>query len=320
MTPFLFGREAWWVGGIVLGMLVAASVVGYVLAKRTTSPGGIKTVANLNARTRAWWVMAIIFATALALGRVGVTVLFGLMSFFALREMLTLAPSRRGDHRTLFWAFFVVVPVQYVLIYLGRYGLFSIFIPVYCFLFFALRSAMAGDVTRYLERAAKIHWGVMICVYCISHCAALLLLKLPNFDGRQWQLIVFLVFIAQVSDVLQYVWGKLLGRRPIAAQLSPNKTVGGYVLGTLSATAIGGLLHGMTPFGPWWALGLALVITQMGFVGGLVMSAVKRDAGVKDYGHLIEGHGGVMDRVDSLAFAAPVFFHLVRFFFETPAG
>ena len=114
---------------------------------------------------------------------------------------------------------------------------------------------------------------------------------------------------------MQYVWGKLLGRRKIAPTLSPNKTLEGFVGGSLSATAIGAGLWWATPFAWWQAALLAFLITLMGFFGGLVMSAIKRDRGVKDYGTLIEGHGGMVDRIDSLCFAAPVFFHLVRFYF-----
>jgi phosphatidate cytidylyltransferase len=309
-------RDASWLAGGVLGVLVVASVVGAVLSRVVTGEGGRRTVANLNARTKAWWVMVGVFGAALAAGRVGVIVLFALVSFLALREVLTLTPTRRADHRALFWTFFVVVPVQYGLVYADWYGLYSIFIPVYAFLFLSVRSAAAGDVTRFMERAAKVHWAEMVCVYCVSHAAALMMLDVPGYEGENWKLVVFLAAVVQMSDVLQYVWGKLFGRTKVAPVLSPSKTVEGLVGGVLSATGLGMGLWWATPFTPWEAAGLALVVALMGFFGGLVMSAIKRDAGVKDYGDLIAGHGGMMDRVDSLAFAAPVFFHLVRYFYE----
>jgi phosphatidate cytidylyltransferase len=260
--------------------------------------------------------MAAVFGAAIALGPVGACVLFGFVSFFALREVITLTPTRRADHHTLFWAFFVVIPAQYYLVCSGWYGLYSIFIPVYVFLFLAIRSTFTGDATRYLERTAKIQWGVMICVYCVSYAPALLTLGVRGPAGepwRQWKLLVFLVVVVQMSDVLQYVWGKLLGRRKIAPHLSPNKTWEGFVGGVLSAAALGTALHRLTPFPLPGAAAVSLLIALMGFAGGIVMSAIKRDAGVKDYGHLIEGHGGMMDRIDSLTFAAPVFFHVVRY-------
>jgi phosphatidate cytidylyltransferase len=287
-----------------------------VLHFATSDADARRTVDNLNARTRAWWMMAVVFAGSMLLGGAGVIALFGFISFVALREVLTLSHTRRGDHRTLFWAFFAVVPLQYFLILINRYGMFVLLIPVYGFLVLSIRSAVTGDVTRYLERAAKIQWALMICVFCVSHAPALLLLKIPGFEGESWKLIVFLVVVVQMSDVLQYVWGKLTGKRKIAPHLSPNKTTEGFVGGVLSATLLGGALWWLTPFNPFAAMGFALVIALMGFFGGLVMSAIKRDAGVKDYGHLIAGHGGMMDRVDSLAFAAPIFFHLTRWFYH----
>ena len=259
--------------------------------------------------------MVAIFSAALFTGGLGSVILFALTSFFALREFLTLTPTRAADHRALFWAFFVVVPLQYVLVAQRWYGSFAIFIPVYVFLFIPIRCALGGDAQHFLERTAKIQWALMVCVYCVSHVPALLMLDIPGFSGANARLVLFLVLVAQLSDVLQYVWGKLFGRHKIAPVLSPSKTWEGFLGGILSASAVGAALWWATPFNPWQAAALSLVITIMGFFGGLVMSAIKRDRGVKDYGNLIEGHGGVMDRIDSICFAAPVFFHLVRYYF-----
>jgi phosphatidate cytidylyltransferase len=304
----------WMVGG-VLALLAVSSVVGWLLSRRMMADKARATVENLNARIRAWWIMVGIFALALATGGIGSIVLFGLTSFLALREFITLTPTRAGDHRSLFWVFFVVTPLQYVLVAQQWYGLFSIMIPVYAFLLIPVRSAAAGDCERFLERTAKIQWGLMICVYCVSHAPALLTLKIPGYEGQNAKLLFFLVLVVQISDVLQYVWGKILGRRKIAPGVSPNKTLEGFVGGVASATLIGAALWWATPFTPWQSAGMSLAITLMGFFGGLVMSAIKRDRGVKDYGQMIEGHGGVLDRIDSICFAAPVFFHLTRYFF-----
>jgi phosphatidate cytidylyltransferase len=215
----------------------------------------------------------------------------------------------------LFWVFFVVAPLQYVLVGTNWYGLFSIMIPVYAFLLLAIRAAAAGDCEEYLARTAKIQWGLMICVYCVSYAPAILGLPLRGYEGQNGTLLFWFVLVDQISDVLQYVWGKLFGRRKIAPSVSPNKTWEGFVGGILSATLIGGVLYSVTPFSFWQATGMALVITFMGFGGGLVMSAIKRDRGVKDYGTALAGHGGILDRIDSLCFAAPIFFHLTRYFF-----
>jgi phosphatidate cytidylyltransferase len=305
-------RELVYLLGGIGGLLLVASVVTALLQRRS---GASSVVANLAARVKAWWIMVAVFTVALATGGVGSVVLFALLSFFALREFITLTPTRGGDHRSLFWAFFVVVPLQYFLVWTEWYGLFSVMIPIFAYALLPIRSATAGDCDRYLERTATMQWGVMVCVYFVSHVPALLTLPLRGYTGQNAKLLLFFVLVVQLSDVLQYVWGKLAGKRKIAPTLSPNKTVEGFVGGVLSATAIGAALWWATPFTPWVAAGLALLITLLGFFGGLVMSAVKRDRGVKDYGTLIEGHGGVMDRIDSLCFAAPVFFHIVRFFY-----
>ena len=304
-----------WLFGGVLALLVVASAVGALLARAARSDASRAVINNLNARTRSWWKMSAIFALTLLVGRIGSLVLFGLLSFLALREYITLVPTRRGDHRTLFWSFFLITPLQYYLIGIGWYGFFAVLIPVFAFVFVPTRIAMAGDTERFLERAAKIQFGLMICAYCLSHAPALLILDIPGYEGQNAKLLLYLVLVDQMSDVLQYVWGKLTGRHKIAPTVSPNKTWEGFLGGVATATLLGTALWWATPFTPTQAAGLSLVITLMGFAGGLVMSAIKRDVGVKDFGTAIEGHGGILDRIDSICFAAPVFFHLVRYFF-----
>jgi phosphatidate cytidylyltransferase len=302
------------VGG-VLALLVVASVAGWILHGRVKSASGRATVDNINARIRAWWIMALIFVVAVTTGPAVSIVLFTLISFLALREFVTLVPTKPGDHRALFWSFFVVTPVQYYLIWLEWYGLFSIMIPVYISIFLAIRTALAGDTDRFLERTATNQWGLMICVYFVSYVPALLMLRIPGYERQAPKLMFFLVLVVQLSDVLQYVWGKTLGKRPIAPTVSPNKTWEGLIGGVACATALGMVTWWATPFSPAMAALMALVLTTMGFAGGLIMSGIKRDRGVKDYGSLIGGHGGVLDRIDSLCFAAPVFFHLTRYFY-----
>jgi phosphatidate cytidylyltransferase len=299
----------------VLGLLVVASIVGYILRLKTTSERGRELVLNLNARIKAWWIMAIIFLLAIATGSIGSLVLFGLTSFLALREYITLTPTQRADHRVLFWAFFVITPLQYILIGIRWYGLFSIFIPVYAYLLIPIRSVIAGDFKDFLARNAKIQWGLMVCVYFVSYAPALLSLKIPGYERQNANLLFFLVGVVQISDVLQYVCGKCFGRHPIAPKISPHKTIEGFTGGVVCAVLIGTLLWWITPFRPWQSALMSLIITLLGFCGGLVMSAIKRDRGVKDYGVTIPGHGGIMDRIDSLCFAAPIFFHLTRYFF-----
>lgn len=300
----------------VCAVLLLASGVGALLKWRVADGGPHETIDNLNARINAWWAMVILIGLAFAMGRVGVIVLFFLASFYALREFISLAYTRRGDYLALVAAFYICLPVQYGLLWVDWYGLYSIFIPVYAFLLLPILSALGSDVTRFLERAAKVQWGLMVAVYCISHVPALIDLHIPGFEGRNLLLILFLIIVVQGSDVLQYVWGKLLGRHKVAPALSPSKTWEGLLGGVASATLLGALLSWATPFEPWQAALLALIICLMGFLGGLVMSAIKRDRGVKDWGDMIAGHGGMLDRLDSVIFAAPVYFHLVRYFWS----
>jgi phosphatidate cytidylyltransferase len=297
--------------------LIVATFVGAALQAWDGHDSRRATIANVNARIRAWWVIAFVFGMAIATGALGSILLFMLVSFLALREFVTLAPTRPADHRALFWCFFVVTPLEYALIWFGWYGLFSVLVPVYISIVIALRIVLAGDTDRFLERAATMQWGLTICVYFVSHVPALLLLRIPGHEGENARLVFFLVLVVQLSDVLQYVCGKTLGRRAIAPSISPNKTWAGFVGGTLSATAVGASLWWATPFTPAAAATMAFVVTITGFAGGLIMSAIKRGSGVKDYGSLIAGHGGMLDRIDSLCFAAPVFFHLTKYFFST---
>ncbi|MGD1884263.1 MAG: phosphatidate cytidylyltransferase [Paracoccaceae bacterium] len=300
----------------VIGILFVASTVGFVLRLRASDTGPGSAIENLNARINAWWVMVIVMAIAFVAGKTGVVILFAICSFAALREFLTLTNTKTADYWALAAAVFVVLPVQYLSVGMNWYGFYSIFIPVYAFLLMPIISALRGDTKDFLIRVAEAQWALMICVFCVSHVPALLSLNIPGYEGRNLFLIFFLVVVVQSSDVLQYVWGKLLGRRKIAPKLSPSKTLEGLLGGVLSASLLGAALFWITPFSIWQAAALSLVITLMGFFGGLVMSAIKRDRGVKDWGHLISGHGGFIDRLDSVIFSAPIFFHIVRFYWD----
>ena len=300
----------------IFAILVLASVIGIGLKRAVAHGAPSPTIDNLNARVAEWWVMVIVLGLAFAFGEIGVVVLFGFVSFVALREFVSLSYTRRGDHWALALVFFLFLPLQYVLVGIEWYGLYSILIPVYAFLTLPIFAALSADTTRFFERMSKLQFALMICVYCISYVPALMTLRIPGFEGGNILLIAWLVLVVQSSDVLQYVWGKLFGARKIAPELSPSKTVEGFVGGVASATALGAALYWLTPFLLWQAVAIGLLVTLMGFFGGLVMSAMKRDRGVKDWGTMIEGHGGMLDRLDSVIFAAPVYFHVLRYWWE----
>ena len=319
--------------GSILVVLVAASLVVHLLGRRTDSGIDSAIVATFRGRVWAWWLLfaglsgASLFGHSVTfVGHWAIIGFFGGLAFWALREFITLTPTRPGDHRALFWVFFLCTPLQFFLVgvdsqWLQRlcgvssYAVFSIFIPVYAFLLIPARIAMAGDAKRFLERIAKIQAGLLICVYCLSFAPALVTMDLPGQVGGQLPLLFFFVLIVQLSDALQYAWSKIPSRHVIVPTISPARTWEGLLGGTASVTLIGMLLWFATPFPRWWQpAAVSLVVGLMSFAGGLTMSAIKRDRGVKDYGTLVEGHGGVLDRIDSICFSAPVFYHLTWYF------
>ena len=296
----------------LIAVLATASGIAGFLSWRSSRPLPA-TLENLNARIKAWWIMVAGISLAFLFGKGGVILLFAFVSFAALREYVTLTNTRHADRWTLLGMFLIVIPVQYYLIWIDWYGLYAIFIPVYCFLAMPALTAIRGDTSRFLERVSEQQWGLMLAVYCISHVPALVTLPIPGNEGRGLLLIAFLIATVQGSDVLQYIFGKLFGRHKVAPNISPSKTWEGLIGGIASASLMGAGLYWLTPFSPLEAGTLAGLACIMGFFGGLVASAIKRDRGVKDWGHMIEGHGGMLDRADSLVFAAPVFFHIVRY-------
>jgi phosphatidate cytidylyltransferase len=331
--------------GAVLTLLSSATGVVQVLKHRPESGLDTAIIETFQLRVRAWWILFSVLVAAFYIGHTATVVLFGFISFWALREFITLTPTRLGDHRTLFFVFFVFMPLQYILVGIGRYGLFSVVIPVYGLLFIPVAIALANDHKRFLERTAKIQVGLLICVYCLSYAPALLTLHstvaqtnhtpeqraeftneqaneapTPNQEdilspGARTRLLFFFVLMVQLSDALQYLWAQISSRHVIVPAINPSRTWEGLLGGTASVTLIGAMLWWATPFqgASWWMAGvMSAVIAVMGFAGGLTMSAIKRDRGVKDYGTLVEGHGGLLDRIDSICFAAPVFFHCTR--------
>ena len=329
MVIGLLGGPTWWFLAGLLGFLVLATVVAELMYRRTASEGLLATLLNVRQRIFAWWIMVAVLVGSLALGETAVVLLFLALSLLALREFANLLPPGERDRRVLSWIMVVLAPLHFWFVWEHWYGMFAIFIPVYAFLFLPVLLALSGRTESFLHRAALSQWGLMVCVYALSYLPAVLQLPVAIHEGRAaadgsavgsggveaGALLLFLAVVVQGSDVLQYLWGKTVGRHRIAPTVSPNKTWEGFVGGVLSATALGAGLWWLAPFTPWQAGVLALVSCLLGFVGGLVMSSLKRDRGIKDFGALIPGHGGILDRMDSLVFAAPVFFHLTRFFF-----
>ncbi len=240
--------------------------------------------------------------------------MFAFASFAALREFLTLTTKAQADHLSLALAFFAVLPLQYIFVGFGWTGLYTVFIPVYAFLFLPMISALRGNPQRFLVRVAETQWALMIAVFCVSHVPALMSLDIAGYGDRSVLLIAFLVMVVQLGDLLDFFFGRRIGRTKIAPGLSP-KTWEGLVCGVLSAMVIGALLSWITPFGVWGAALMAGIASLVGMFGNIVVAAIKRDRGVKDWSHLIPGQGGFVDQLDSVIFAAPIFYQLTKYFY-----
>ena len=296
------------------GILFAMTFVGELLRARQDDGTPNPVLETYMTRVQSWWGMVAFVGIALLLGKVGVMVLFAFASFAALREFLTLTAKAQADHLSLALAFFAVLPLQYVFVAMGWHGLYTVFIPVYAFLLLPIVSALRGNATRFLIRVAETQWALMISVFCLSHVPALMSLPIAGYGDRSVLLIAFLVMVVQLGDLLEYFFGRRIGRRKIAPGLSP-KTWEGLVCGVIAAMLIGGLLNWITPFGLFGAMAMAGVASLVGMFGNLVFAAIKRDRGVKDWSHLIPGQGGFVDQLDSVIFAAPIFYHLTRYFY-----
>lgn len=304
------------VGGVLV-LLGAVTAAVQVLRRRADIGLNAAVLDTLGRRVRAWWLLCAILATTFYIGNVATVIMFGFISFWALREYITLTPTRPGDHRALFWVFVLCTPLQFILVGMDRYEWFSVFIPVYAFLLIPAQIAISGDFKRFQERTAKIQAGLLVCVYCLSHAPALVYLSMGDSPEQSGvRLLFFFVLMVQLSDALQYAWSQLPLQHVIAPSIHPGKTWEGLAGGSASTALCGAVLWWATPFPPWLAAVMSLITSLMAFAGSITMSAIKRDRGVKDYGTLVEGHSGVLDRIDSICFAAPVFYHLTRMWLD----
>jgi phosphatidate cytidylyltransferase len=293
----------------VVAVLVFASTVSRVLQSHAGAGEPPPAISNLEARIRSWWVLVALLAGALMIGTAGVTVLFAIASTLALREFIAHAPPAVRDP-PLDRACFALVWLQYAIVALGGATLVSVALPLAATIVLPLVALFTGGVRRLWSRSAPRLLWTALAGWCLSFVPALLLLDVGGYSGRNLLLVLYLIVVTQGSDVLQYVFGKLFGRRAIAPRISPDKTIEGFAGGIVSATAIGTALWWMTPFDPAQAACVALSSTLLGFAGGLLLSAIKRDLRIKDWGRSIKGHGGVLDRVDSLCLSAPALFWL----------
>lgn len=295
----------------VFGLLAALTALAELLRARIPNGQTDTALEAFLVRLRTWWGLTIVLSIAVLSGNIGVILLVAFVSFAALREFLTFTAKRRADHLSLVLAFFVILPLQYLFVGLDWMALFTVFIPVYAFLLLPVVSAIRGDPDQFLVRVAETQWGLMICVFCISHVPALLTYDMPDGTDRSILLILFLAMVVQVGDLFEYYAGRAFGGRRIAPELCP-KTYYSLGIGVAAAALVGALLSWITPFGVFGSAAMAAMASLAGMFGSVVFAAIKRDSDVKDWSHLIPGHGGFLDQLDSVIFAAPVFYHMTH--------
>lgn len=293
----------------VLGLLVIATSIQFVLGLKNPA----KDYSELRLRITSWWWIIGLLFIFLALSANAAVAFFGFISFLALKEFLSIVPTRQADRRVVFWAY-VAIPLQYYWVAIGWYGMFIIFIPVYMFLFIPMRMVLKGETEGFIKAAGILHWAVMLTVFSVSHIAYLLVLPEKNASAGNVGLVIYLLFMTQFNDVSQYIWGKLLGKHKIIPRVSPNKTWEGFMGGLLTITLVAGLTGPLlTPLSNIEGLLAGAIISASGFIGDVVISSVKRDLRIKDSGQLIPGHGGILDRMDSLIYTSPLFFHYLYY-------
>jgi phosphatidate cytidylyltransferase len=311
MTLNLPAPVLWTLAGIY-GCLGLSTVMIFGLAWRDRQ----KDYTELKDRIRSWWIMVAVFSLTLILKAPISILFFACLSFLALREYLSLIPTRPADHRVLFWAYLALL-LQYFWVYIGWYGMFLIFIPVYMFLVLPMRMVLIGETAGFLNAIGTLHWGLMLTVFTLSHLSYLQILPAAGHSPVGGTgLLVYLVLLTEVNDIAQYIVGKRLGRHKVIPTVSPNKTVEGLLGGIAVTTGLAiALAPWLTPFTFPHALAVGLLLSLTGFIGDVTISALKRDLGIKDSGTLLPGHGGILDRIDSLTYTAPLFFHFTVYFY-----
>ena len=309
MIAHLTPNVLWALAGVVAVLVVASVIVALLCVARRD-----RDYSELKLRMRSWWWMIGIFFGAILLSPTASVVFLGFVSFLAFKEYLSLIATRRADRRALFWAY-LAIPIHFYWVGIAWYGMFIIFIPVYMFLLLPLRMVIIGETEGFLRAAGTLHWGMMTTVFSLSHMAYLLVLDpAKNPAGGGAGLLLYLVFLTQFNDVAQYTWGKLFGRHKVVPKVSPKKTWEGLIGGNLTTLVLAVFIAPyLTPFSMLEAAGAGLIIGVFGFIGDVTISALKRDIGVKDSGTLIPGHGGILDRIDSLTYTAPLFFHYLYY-------
>lgn len=274
-----------------------------------------KEMTNFKLRLKSFWLIVILFTAAFSFNKIFAFFFLTFINYLALKEFLSLIPTRRADRRVLLWAY-LAIPAQFYFIYIHWLVVFYLFVPLYMFLLIPVRMVLIGENDGFLKSCGTIHWGLMSTVYSLGYLAAYLSLPVEkNPAGGAVGMLLCILILTVFNDFAQFFFGKSFGRRKIIPKVSPNKTWEGFIGGVVATTIMAVfLVPYLTPSSSMGlGAGAGFVIAVAGFLGDVTMSAIKRDIGVKDTGSLLPGHGGILDRLDSLVFTAPLFFHYTVF-------
>ena len=289
----------------IYGVMFATTLIVHVLELLFR-----KNMANFKQRLKSFWLIVVLFTVALAFTKIFAFVFIAFITYLALKEFLSLIPTRRADRRVLLWAY-LIIPIQFYFIYHNWGVMFYLLVPLYMFLFIPIRMALIGETEGFLKSCGTIHWGLMTTVYSLGYLAMYLIIPAERSPaGGGVGMLLCILSLTVLNDFFQFFFGTLFGKRKILPKVSPNKTWEGFIGGVL-ATTITALFVApyLTPLNLGQSIFAGLGIGVIGFLGDVTMSAIKRDIGVKDTGSLLPGHGGILDRLDSLIFTAPLFFH-----------
>ncbi len=261
-------------------------------------------------RVYSWWAILCLATIMFLLPETIALILIILLTFISLREFLTKLSIEAHFRNTLLYIY-LAIPIQYYLAKNGTTYSFNSFIPVYMFFLIPIRNILNGAYEKYLEFNGKVFWAMMLIVYGFSNITFLRHQGvIKGYEGEQDLLIILIVFLTQINDVLQFLWGKTIGKNKLSPTISPNKTIEGFAGGAITLSFICFLLSDYLPFNSNLEAAIfGVLLSIFGLLGDLNMSAVKRDLGVKDMDDLIPGHGGILDRLDSLSFTLPFTVH-----------
>jgi phosphatidate cytidylyltransferase len=310
-----------WMIGVVFAALAVGSVIRFYSLRNADEELRHKRFASL----RTWWIIAVVVAAGLVAGRLGICLLLAAAGIVAFREYVTLLGIRDSE-RPAVYAVYGIAVVHYLLILLGQASAFLVFVPLGGLAILAVLQLVRGNPAGYVRTLGALFWGMMVLIYGLSHAAYLFVLPataVGPVGPAGWFL--FLVVLTEADDIFQAVVGRAFGshkRHRLAPVISPNKTWEGLIGGMLATVMLAILLApSLTTFadgsdsGSLWRWGgpalAGIVVTFAGLFGDINMSAVKRDSGVKDSSTLLPGMGGLIDRVDSLTFAAPTFVYFL---------